>query len=99
MIAETLGPAQLIVLQNHGLLTVGTTVESATFWFIAADRCCEVQLLAEAAASGTGTQTLKVDDEDAQRSHDTVGSEELGWFAGKPSFEALRKEDGDEYLE
>lgn len=37
--------------QNHGLFTVGTTVEAAAFWFITMDRSCQAQLLAEAAGT------------------------------------------------
>jgi ribulose-5-phosphate 4-epimerase/fuculose-1-phosphate aldolase len=38
-----------VVLQNHGLLTVGGSVEEAAWWFLTMDRSCHVQLLAEAA--------------------------------------------------
>jgi ribulose-5-phosphate 4-epimerase/fuculose-1-phosphate aldolase len=48
-IASTLGEAKAVVLANHGLLTVGDSVEEAAWWFIAMDRSCQVQLLAEAA--------------------------------------------------
>jgi ribulose-5-phosphate 4-epimerase/fuculose-1-phosphate aldolase len=48
-IAQALGPRQAAILQNHGLLTVGQTVESAVWRFISLDSVCQVQLLAEAA--------------------------------------------------
>jgi ribulose-5-phosphate 4-epimerase/fuculose-1-phosphate aldolase len=48
-IAATLGPAKAVILRNHGLLTVGGSVAEAAWWFLAMDRCCQVQLLAEAA--------------------------------------------------
>ena len=28
-----------VILQNHGLLTVGQDVDSAAFWFISLDKC------------------------------------------------------------
>jgi ribulose-5-phosphate 4-epimerase/fuculose-1-phosphate aldolase len=37
--------------QNHGLFTVGETVDAAAYWFLAMERCCQAQLLAEAAGS------------------------------------------------
>ncbi|MEX1315987.1 MAG: class II aldolase/adducin family protein [Synechococcaceae cyanobacterium] len=37
--------------QNHGLFTVGQTVDEAAYWFIAMERCCQCQLLAEAAGT------------------------------------------------
>jgi ribulose-5-phosphate 4-epimerase/fuculose-1-phosphate aldolase len=37
-IAQTLGAGKAIILQNHGLLTVGQSVEAAIWWFIAMER-------------------------------------------------------------
>jgi len=97
-IAKTLGNKKLAIFQNHGLLTVGTTVESAVFWFIAAEKCCQVQLLVDAAISGRGGQPVLVPADDAQHAYETVGNESLGWFSGKPAFDEMIQEDGDEYL-
>src|SRR5260370_209765 len=48
-IAHPLGERKAVILRNHGLLPVGHTVDEAAFWFIAMDRTCQSQLLAEAA--------------------------------------------------
>ena len=48
-IARTLGPRKAAILRNHGLLTVGESVDEAVWWFITMDRSCQAQLLAEAA--------------------------------------------------
>lgn len=48
-IAECLGPRHAVILQNHGLLTAGASVESAVWRFISLESACQVQLLAEAA--------------------------------------------------
>jgi ribulose-5-phosphate 4-epimerase/fuculose-1-phosphate aldolase len=48
-IAAALGTGKALILANHGLLTVGGSVEEAAWWFLALERCCQVQLLAEAA--------------------------------------------------
>lgn len=53
------------LLQNHGLLTTGGTVEETVFWFLSLDRCCHSQLLADAAAAGTGGATKKIGDKEA----------------------------------
>ena len=51
-IAATLGPSNVaLILQNHGLLTVGRTVEAAVWRFIALDNAAHAQLLAEAAGT------------------------------------------------
>ncbi len=47
-IAEALGAQKACILRNHGLLTVGGSVEEATWWYLAMDRACQVQLIAEA---------------------------------------------------
>ncbi|WP_101834881.1 class II aldolase/adducin family protein [Frankia canadensis] len=49
-IAEVLGPGKAAILANHGLLTVGRSVDEAAWWYISLDRQCQVQLLAESAA-------------------------------------------------
>jgi len=48
-IARILGPRKAAILRNHGLLTVGESVDEAVWWFITMDRSCQAQLLAEAA--------------------------------------------------
>ena len=48
-IAARLGTQRAAILRHHGLLTVGGSVEEAAWWFIAMDRACQMQLLADAA--------------------------------------------------
>jgi ribulose-5-phosphate 4-epimerase/fuculose-1-phosphate aldolase len=45
-IAAALGHNKLVILRNHGLLTVGRTVESAISWFVTAERVAEVHVKA-----------------------------------------------------
>lgn len=74
-IAEALGDKKAVILQNHGLLTVAKTVDAAAFLFGAMDRCAEAQLLADAAAAGRGTKTLKVGHEQATYSRSVYTDE------------------------
>lgn len=47
-----LGPdGKGMFLRNHGLFTMGTTVEKASFLMTLIERCSHVQLLAKAAAA------------------------------------------------
>jgi len=48
-LARSLGGSKAAILANHGLLTVGTSISTAAWWFLTMDRCCHSQLLAEAA--------------------------------------------------
>ena len=43
-IAKALGKNSAVILQNHGLLTVGHTVDEAAYLFGALDRLCHGEL-------------------------------------------------------
>ena len=63
------------------------------------EKCCHAQLMADAAAAGTGSQTIKINDEDAAFTYKTVGTPLAGWFSAKPEFDMIMKEHGDEMLD
>jgi ribulose-5-phosphate 4-epimerase/fuculose-1-phosphate aldolase len=51
-VAAALGPVnKAVILQNHGFITVGRSVEEAAWLFITADQSAHAQLLAEAAGT------------------------------------------------
>ncbi len=83
-IAHALGDNKAAILRNHGLLTVGGSVDEAAFWFISMERCCEVQLLAEAA----GTPVM-IDEEGAKQARGQVGSNFAGWFSFQPLYDKI----------
>lgn len=98
-IASALGSKKAALLQNHGLLTVGRTIEETVFWFVSLEKCCHAQLLADAAAAGRGGTTVKIDDADAAFTYKTVGSSLAGYFSAKPLFDVIHEETGGKYLE
>lgn len=63
-IALALGAGKGCILRNHGLLTVGQTVDEAAYLFGCMERSCHVQLLAEAAAA-SGAQKTVISDKEA----------------------------------
>jgi ribulose-5-phosphate 4-epimerase/fuculose-1-phosphate aldolase len=71
-IAAALGDRKALILSNHGLLTVGGSVEEAAWWFIALERSCQVELLAEAAG-----RPVRIDDESARRTRAEIGSVDI----------------------
>ncbi|KAK7215862.1 hypothetical protein V2G26_003865 [Clonostachys chloroleuca] len=93
-IAQTLESSKACLLQNHGLLTVGGTIEAAIFWFVSLEKCCHVQLMAEAAA----TKPIQIDQADAEVTFKTVGSPLAGWFSAKPMFDVMAEECENKYL-
>jgi len=97
-IAACLGNKKAALLQNHGLLTVGGTVEEAVFWFLSMEKCCQAQLLADAAAGGRGHETQKIGDEEAAFTYKAIGTPRAGWFSAKPTFDVIHKETGGDYL-
>jgi ribulose-5-phosphate 4-epimerase/fuculose-1-phosphate aldolase len=79
-IAHTLGERKALILRNHGLLTVGQTVDEAAWWFITMDRSCQAQLMAEAAG-----KPVLIEPETACLTYSQIGSHQIGWF----SFQSL----------
>ena len=72
-IAKALGKGKAAILQNHGLLTVGQSVDEAAFWFISLDKTCHAQLLADAASAGSGNKKILIPEEEAVFTHEQVG--------------------------
>lgn len=91
-IAKSLGNKKAVLLQNHGLLTVGQTIEATVFWFCSLEKCCRAQLMADAAAAGRGGGTIKIDDQDASFTYKAVGTPRAGWFSAKPAFDVMQAE-------
>lgn len=89
-IAAALGSRKAIILQNHGLLTVGETVDEALWWFITMDRSCQAQLLAEAAG-----EPLKISHETALKAREIVGSHHTGWFQFQPLWDWITRREPD----
>ncbi len=98
-IAACLGDRKAALLQNHGLLTVGETVEATVFWFISLEKCCQAQLMADAAAGGRGGETVKIHEEDAALTYKTIGTPLAGFFSAKPLFDVIERECNGEYLQ
>ena len=48
-IAKALGDKKVIIMQNHGILTTGPSVDIALWFYMSMERSCQAQLMAEAA--------------------------------------------------
>ena len=70
-IAAAIGSAKLCILRNHGLLTVGQSVEEAVGWFVTAERVAEVHVKAPNAKP--------ISDEAAAVAASTLGVPHAGW--------------------
>lgn len=76
--------------QNHGLITVGQSVDEAVFWFLSMDRSCQAQLLAMAA----GTPKL-IPHEMAKYTAEQTGFALAGWFSFQPLWQEICRTDPD----
>jgi ribulose-5-phosphate 4-epimerase/fuculose-1-phosphate aldolase len=81
-IAHALGDHKAVILRNHGLLTVGHSVDEAAWWFITMDRTCQAQLLAEAAGD-----PVLIEPDNARLTHGQVGGHFAGWLSFQPLYE------------
>lgn len=95
-LARALGPTnKAVILQNHGLLTTGATVDDAIWWFICMERCCQSQLVAEAACVN-GYKDLKlIPDEVARGVHDNIGDHQAGYAKFQPLYDMIVREQPD----
>jgi ribulose-5-phosphate 4-epimerase/fuculose-1-phosphate aldolase len=90
-IAEALGHRKAVILQNHGILTVGQTVDEAAWYFITMERSCQVQLLVEAA----GGKARPISHESALVAQKQVGNPRVGWFQYQPLYDVIVREQPD----
>ncbi len=89
-IAAALGEHKAVILRNHGLLTVGRTVDEAAWWFITMERSCHAQLMAEAAG-----EPHLISHENAKLTSLQVGSQIAGWFQFQPLWDRITREEPD----
>ena len=89
-IAEALGDHKAVILQNHGLLTVGSTVDEAAWFFISMDRSCQSQMMAE-----TVGKPIPISHESAVIAQKQVGNARVGWFQYQPLRDLITREQPD----
>ncbi len=89
-IAQALGQCKAAILRNHGLLTVGQSVEEAAWWFIAMERSCQAQLLAEAVG-----EPVKIGHLQALGTRGQIGTHNAGWFQFQPMLAMITREQPD----
>ncbi len=89
-IGAALGDKKAVILRNHGLLTVGHSVDAAVWSFITMERSCQAQLLAEAA----GTPVL-IGTEMARKTYTQVGTPASCHVSFAPLWDMITREQPD----
>jgi ribulose-5-phosphate 4-epimerase/fuculose-1-phosphate aldolase len=84
------GPGKAAIHQNHGLFTVGQTVDEAAYWFLSMDRSCQAQLLAMAAGS-----PKLIPHDDALYTREQTGFPLAGWLSFQPLWQEICRTDPD----
>jgi ribulose-5-phosphate 4-epimerase/fuculose-1-phosphate aldolase len=89
-IAQALGKCKAVILRNHGLLTVGASVDEAAWWFITMERSCQAQLMAEAAG-----KPVLISHENALITRNQVAGGINGWFQYQPMWQMISRLEPD----
>ncbi|CAI6094639.1 unnamed protein product [Clonostachys chloroleuca] len=100
-IAATLSPQDKVcILQNHGLLSVGETIDEAAYWFICFDKCCQSQLMIDAVvrAQCDASQPKEVDHETAFFTEQRIGTRHRGWLNFQPYYTNMLNKTKGEFL-
>ncbi|WP_371795487.1 class II aldolase/adducin family protein [Streptomyces sp. NBC_01718] len=85
-IAAALGPRKAIILRNHGLLTVGDSVDAAAWWFVTMERSCQVQLTARAAG-----KPVLIEHREAVATREQLGSDLVAWINYQPMWKRISR--------
>jgi len=97
-IAQKLGKNnKAVILQNHGLITLGTTIEGAVQLFIRLEDSCQSQLQSYSAAAGLGTKPVLITEEEANQVHSLIGNPNNSWFSGLTHFMLLEARENGKY--
>ncbi len=89
-IAAGLGGNKAAILQNHGLLTVGASVDAAAAAFITMDRACKTELLASAAGD-----PIEIPDDVAHHTYSMVGTGLAMWYTFQPLYDEIVRDQPD----
>ena len=89
-IAHALGAKKAVICRNHGVFTVGHSLEEAVFWFIRMERAFEQFFL----ASSVGVP-VEIDPATARLASRQVGSHQSGWYSLTPLMDKILIEQPD----
>ncbi|PWY92975.1 class II aldolase/adducin domain-containing protein [Aspergillus sclerotioniger CBS 115572] len=89
---------KLLILRNHGLLTVGETVDEAAYLFTLAERSCEIQLQVDAAAA-QGMEKKLIEPEAAEFTFKMTSDPEALYCEFQPDYEMELEQSNGRFLQ
>ncbi|RSH90308.1 hypothetical protein EHS25_001642 [Saitozyma podzolica] len=81
-----------MILRNHGIISVGKTLESAIAYYVRLEQLCESQLMADAAGV-----SMPLEERDETDIFALYGGEEEAYFEAQKLFQAIERETGGAY--
>ena len=88
--AAGFGDRRVAIHGGHGIFTTGQSIDEAAWWFVLMNRCCEAQLMAEAAGKPTQWSV-----EDARWLASVLGSPTFGWLSFQTLWDEIIASDPD----
>ncbi|KAK6199117.1 hypothetical protein LQW54_010100 [Pestalotiopsis sp. IQ-011] len=80
------------------LLSVGATIDEACYWFCSFDKCCQAQLLIDAASAFHG-EPRRIDEEVAVKSAKILGARNRGWLHFQAYYSNMLKKTNGSFLQ
>jgi ribulose-5-phosphate 4-epimerase/fuculose-1-phosphate aldolase len=87
-VATAFGANKAAIHVNHGLFTVGQSVDEAVFWFVTMERSCQAQLVAMAAG-----EPKPIRHDYAKYTAELTGNSFAGWFSFQPLWQEICRTD------
>ena len=89
-IAKALADKDFVILQNHGILTTGSMVDTTVWYFLNMEEACKSQLLAEAVG-----EPIAIPHETACSTRDYVANDLSAFASLQPMIDVLWEEEPD----
>jgi ribulose-5-phosphate 4-epimerase/fuculose-1-phosphate aldolase len=77
-------------MQNHGILSTGPSIDIALWYYFSLERCCQSQLMADAA----GNTTL-IPHETAIKTREFIANDLAAWASFQPLFDMISQKEPD----
>lgn len=88
--SKILGAKKALILRNHGLLTVGRSIDEAAWWFILMERSCQIQVMAHKVG-----QPQVIVPEVATLVNTQIGNHDEGWFNFQTLYNFISQKEPD----
>jgi ribulose-5-phosphate 4-epimerase/fuculose-1-phosphate aldolase len=96
-IAKAVGSGKGAILRNHGLITVGQTVDEAGYLFMLLEKSCQIQMEVDQYAAITGSKKLIASEESAKFTHEVQADPQTLYTEFQPEYH-LESSFSDDFL-